>query len=122
MKERREVTLKNREAVRRNMDYSWLDGGKDGFFLPGCYHEVWKTLINGGFDFGNEIIGINRKGVCYFWEYVPNMSFETGNDLRNKEAEKQNMSYDRKLVIISLIIAGSSLIASAVSLYFSLRK
>lgn len=112
-----EVTPQNRESVRKNRDFSWLNNRPE----PSCYHKVWQAPLTGEFDFGKEIIGIDRKETCYFWKHIPNMSLSTGNDLKNKEAEKQEKMHDRRLVKISLSIAALSLLTSVVSLYFALR-
>lgn len=120
MKRNEEVTLHNREAVKQSKDYSWLGGGKVQFLNPGCYHRVWATPDYGDFNIGKEFTEIDRKDSCYFWEYTPNMSFVAGNDLRNRNVEKLEKSYDRALVKISLIIAGLSLLVSIISLYYAL--
>jgi hypothetical protein len=120
MKYNREVTQQNRDAVKKSNDYSWLGGGKEQFLEPGCFHKVWVMPYDGKFDLKKVFLEIDRSDSCYFREYVPHMSFAASSDLLNKENEKQNKSYDRRLVIISLIIAGLSFIASLVSLYYSL--
>jgi hypothetical protein len=121
MKYNREVTLQNRESVKKNIDFSWLGGGGEQFLEPGCYHKVW-VMPEGELDLMKEFAEVNRQDLCYFWKYVPLMSFATGSDLRNKESEKQDKSSDRRLVIISLVIAGLSFIASLISLYYSLKQ
>ena len=98
-------------AASYNSRTEWLRGGKIsdelGSFFPSCWKEHCDNREHRP-DQDTDIPTIlkkDREGGCFFYKFIPGMTFSTAEKLRNEEASYQEVKKGRNLKLLGMIVA-----------------
>ena len=81
-----------------------------------CSQGVWSERVDRTMDVSAEL-DMDRKNQCYFIEVQTGMTYTAARDLLKRRAEISRTKRERTTLIISMIAAGTAVVAVMVSLF-----
>ena len=98
-------------AASYNSRSEWLRGGKIsdelGSFFPTCWKEYCDNREHRPEQDTDipTILKKDREDCCFFYKYIPGMTFSTAEKLRSEESSYREVKKGRSLKLLGIIVA-----------------